>query len=151
MAETAGFLAERLAKAAAVPADQRSPDVRAFIETCRLQAELMEELGHPDMASVMESGNSFFGQWLAAPALKLGRSHLVSPGVPLLYAPELHYLATNSLYNRTSFASTGTLPSDLCHELAELLEGDPGLEAFAILAAGLPGVKNRPGLGQRRV
>ena len=45
----------------------------------------------------------------------------------------------------TSYGRTGTLPSDLGHELKELLEGDPSLEMFAILAAGLPGVTNDRG------
>ena len=37
-----GFLADRLAKASAVPAERRSTEVCAFIETCQLQAELVE-------------------------------------------------------------------------------------------------------------
>ena len=135
---TPGFLAERLAKAAAVPAEQRGADVRAVIETCALQTELAEELGLPEVVSptvIMER----WSRWSAAPALKLARSHLLSPGGnTLLHSPQLHTFATYFLYLRTSYGRTGTLPIDLGPELAELLERDPSLETLAVLAAGLP-------------
>ena len=140
MAEpTAGFLAERLAKASAVPPEQRSADVRAFIETCQLQTELVEELGLPEVIdkTVLEG---LWDRWTAAPALKLVRSHMVSAcsGRPLQHTPQLHTLATIKLH---VCASTGTDPSNLGPALTDLLEGDPGLETFAILAAGLPFMK----------
>ena len=86
---TAGFLAGRLAKASAVPAEQRSADVRAFIETCQLQAELAAELGLPEVAGL----NVLMGlrsRWSAAPALKLVRSHtLHQPRRQSVKAPSL--------------------------------------------------------------
>ena len=140
-APPAGFLAERLAKASAVPAEQRSADVRAFIETCALQAELAEELGLPeDFSGTLLEWRECWGRWSTAAALKLARSHFVSPSsFFLLHAPQVHDFATYNLYVRTSWGRTGTFPSDLGRELAGLLGDDPGLHAFAILAAGLPG------------
>ena len=143
-----GFLAERLAKASAVPAEQRSADVRAFIETCRLQAELVEELGLPEVLdeSILVA---LWTRWSAAPALKLVRSHFVSPGgTPLMHPPQPHHLSVIVVYNRISFGRTGTLPSDLGRELTELLEGDPSLEMLAVLAAGLPSVEKERGWGR---
>ena len=142
---TAGFLADRLAKASAVPAEQRSADVRAFIETCRLQAELVEELGLPETVSdEYHEWTDCYSRWTAAPALKLLRSHFISPGEPLRHSPQLHNFAACNVYMRTRFGRTGTLPHDLGHEATELLEGDPrarpSLETFALLAAGLPAV-----------
>ena len=105
----------------------------------------MEELGLPEVVD-LRGWKDYWGRWTAAPALKLVRSHLVSPGAPLMHVPHLHVFATHAVYLRTSFGATGTLPHDLGHELTELLlEGDPGLETFAILAAGLPGVKKSCG------
>ena len=142
-AQPAGFLAERLAKASAVPAEQRSADVRAFIETCRLQTELAEELGLPEVIdrNVIEGLRS---RWTAAPALKLVRSHLVSVygGSPLEHTPQLYDLATAMVY---AHASTGTFLSELGPALTDLLEGDPGLETFAISAAALPAIKRDRG------
>ena len=136
---TSGFLAERLAKATAIPAEERSADVRAFIETRQLQAELAElaeELGLPEVID----GNTLEvlqDWWTAAPALKLVRSHLVSVlgGQPLEHTPQVHDLAVIMLCVR---ASTGNDPSDLGPALTDLLERDPGLETFAISAAALP-------------
>ena len=85
---TAGFLAERLAKASALPSEQRSADVRTFIEVCRLQAELVEELGLPSVLSV-DVFNGLRGRWSAAPALKLVRSHFICIGKPLMADPQL--------------------------------------------------------------
>ena len=142
---SAGFLADRLAKASAVPAEQRSADVRAFIETCRLQVELAEELGLTELFDD-EAFEDVLDRWSAAPALRLVRTHLLGPvGAPLVSAPALHVAATNILYAHTSWRDTETLPSDLGHEWAELLKGDPSLEMFATLAAGLPGVKKDRG------
>ena len=146
-AATTGFLAERLAKATAVPAEQRSTDVRAFIETCRLQAELVEELGLPEAIDGNVLGE-LWSRWSAAPALKLARSHFVGSGAPLFHSPQLLAFAANMLYGRTSFGPTGTLPSDLGRELTELLEGDPSLESFAILAAVLPASDSKRGWGR---
>ena len=141
---TAGFLADRLAKASAVPAEQRSADVRAFIEICRLQAELVEELGLSEFEGDPQVWRDSWSRWTAAPALKLLRSHFISPGEPLRHSPQLHNFAACNVYMRTSFGRTGTLPHDLGHEATELLEGDPrarpNLETFALLAAGLPAV-----------
>ena len=146
-ATAAGFLAERLAKASAVPAEQRTADVRAFIETCRLQAELAEELGLPEDVDITSERDlpDLSGRWSSAAALRFVRSHLISCGATLRQNPQLYGFAAYNLYTRTSFGATGTLPSDLGHELTVLLEGDPGLETFAILAAGLPGVKTDRG------
>ena len=138
-AATADFLAGRLAKASAIPAEQRSADVRAFIETCRLQEELLEELRLPKFVSL---DTDVLSRWSAVPALKLVRSHFISPSGPIPHSPELRGFASYSIYMRTSFGCTGILPSDLGHELTELLEADPSLETFAILAAGLPGVRD---------
>ena len=140
------FLAERLAKASAVPAEQRSADVRAFIETCRLQAELVEELGLPEVIDDDAVIKGLQSRWSAAPALKLLRSHLVSPSGSLLrHLFQLHQFATAVVYMSTSSGASGTLPSDLGRELMELLERDPSLETLAILAAGLPGVEKDRG------
>ena len=148
-APTAGFLADRLAKASAVPAEQRSADVRAFIETCRLQAELLEELGLPESSSGdFHEWRDSCGRWTAALALKLVRSHFISPGSPLRHSPQLLDFAAYNVLMRTSFGRTGTLPHDLGHEATELLEGDPGLKTFAILAAGLPGLRKDRGWGR---
>ena len=84
-APPAGFLAERLAKASAVPAEQRSADVRAFIETCQLQAELVEELGLPEILDDTQELCELGRQWTGAPALKMVRSHFISPsGSPII-------------------------------------------------------------------
>ena len=74
--------------------------MRAFIETCRLQAELAEELGLPDLDQVTSKRESvdLCGRWSAAPALKLLRSHFISPGVTLKQNPELHHFAAFNLY-----------------------------------------------------
>ena len=142
-AQTDGFLEDHLAKASAIPAEQRSADVRAFIETCRLQAELAEELGLPvALDDDFPEWSDSCGGWTAAPALKLVRSHFVIPSTPLVTrAQQLYHFAAYGVFMRTSFRRNGDLPSDLGHELVELLERDPGLETFAVLAAGLPGVK----------
>ena len=140
-----GFLAERLAKVQAVPAEQRGADVRAFIETCRLQADLAEELGLPEVVYTGE-WRDYWGRWSAAPALKLFRSHFISPrGDPLMHSPQLQVSAFESVHKRTSYGRTGTLPVDLGRELVELLERDPSLETLAVLAAGLPGVEQGRG------
>ena len=139
-----GFLAERLAKATAIPAEQRSADVRAFIETCRLQEEVVEELRMPEVldANVLEG---LLSRWSVAAALKLIRSHFVSlGGSTLKHAPQLHTFALTMLHLRTRLEATGNRPSDRAHELTELLEGDPSLETFATLA-GLPSVKKERG------
>ena len=143
-APPAGFLAERLAKASALPAEQRSADVRAFIETYQLQTELAEELGLPEVISI-DVVVGLRSRWSAAPALKLVRSHLVSlcGGEPLQHTPHLHNLAAMMLTMR---ASTGFFQGDLGPALTELLEGDPGLEKFAISAAGLP--RKKPDHGE---
>ena len=114
--------------------------MRAFIETCRLQAELAEELELPEVADLNVVAG-LRSRWSCAAALKLVRTHVISPGAPVLHFPELHHLATTMLFMRTSYRRTGIFPSDLGHELTELLEGDPGLEMFAVLAAGLPVVR----------
>ena len=125
--QTSGFLAERLAKASAVPAEQRSADVRAFIEICRLQAELVEELGLSEFEGDPQVWRDSWSRWTAAPALKLVRSHFISLGTPLMSVLSLHSFATFNVYARTSYGLTGTFPSDLGQEMTELLEGDPGL------------------------
>ena len=104
---TAGFLATRLAKAEAVPAEQRSADVRAFIETCRLQAELLEELGLPESSSRnLHEWKDFCGRWTAAPAMKLVRSHFIIPSTPLKHSPALHSFAGYTALMRTSSGRT---------------------------------------------
>ena len=142
-----GFLAERLAKAEAVPAEQRSADVRAFIETCRLQAELVEELGLPAVIDNTVLGLQTLSRWSAhaAHALKLVRAHIVGLAI---HKPQLNEFATTVLLMCTSYGRTGTMPSDLGHELTGLLELNPNLEAFALLAAGLPGVLEDRGWGR---
>ena len=125
--QTAGFLAERLAKARVIPAEQRSADVRAFAKTCRLQAELVEELGLPSEVLGDNISHELVHRWSTAPALKLARSHFVGSGLPLDHSPPLHEFATISLYVRTSLVKTGYPPRDLRQELTELLEGDPSL------------------------
>ena len=150
-APTAGFLAERLAKAEAVPAEQRSADVRAFIETCRLQAELVEELGLPEVVDVNVvkglRSRDRLTTWSAARSLKLVRSCFVSLSGPLMHTEQLHQLALCNVYMRTSSRRTGTFPPDM-PELTELLEGDPSLETFAVLAAGLPAAETGSGLAR---
>ena len=145
---TAGFLADRLAKASAVPAEQRSADVRAFIETCQLQAELVEEL---ELPATINLNNDvvvrLWSRWTAAPALKLVRSHFISPGPPLMHSPHLNGFASLYVLLRVRLQNNEYLPSNLGHELTELLEGDPSLETFAILAAGLPSLKKDRGWG----
>lgn len=142
---TAGFLTERLAKATAIPAEQRSADVRAFIESCQLQAELVEELRLPEVMSAGTDVREFMGRWSAAPALKLVRSFLISPSAgPLMHACPLHRLAMLDIFNdatvQIKIEGTGYYPLDLGRKLLELLEREPRLEMLAILAAGLPGV-----------
>ena len=110
---TTGFLAERLAKASAVPAEQRSADVRAFIETCRLQAELVEELGLPEVFNCSSQIDALASRWTAGPALKLVRSHSISHCSRLEHCPQLQRFAYNMMLVYTSFRPTGTLPTDL--------------------------------------
>ena len=97
----AGFLAERLAKASAVPAEQRSADVCALIESCALQAELVEELALPDRTDDLDA--AVWRRWSPAAPLKLVRSHFVSPSSCFLdLSPQLQTFATFNLYQRTS-------------------------------------------------
>ena len=141
---TAGFLAGRLAKASAVPAEQRGADVRAFIESCALQAELAEELALPEGIGNWDA--AVWPRWTAAAALKLVRSHFVSPSSAVLaHSPQVLYFAIYSLYQRTSWGRTGECPADLGRELAELLAEEPGLQVLAYLAAGICGVSNDRG------
>ncbi|GAB4820572.1 hypothetical protein N2152v2_007618 [Parachlorella kessleri] len=72
----AGFLEKRLAAATRVRPRQRSPEVAAFIECCQLQQELAQEL---------QQGLHTTRQQQALADLKLTRSHILSPAVPLWY------------------------------------------------------------------
>ena len=122
--------------------------MRAFIETCQLQEELLEELGLPEDDSDTSQWNEFWDRWTAAPALKLVRSHFISPVGPLMHAPALYLFAMQSVYKRTSYGHTGTLPHDMGLELMQLLGGDPSLHTLAILAAGLPIARKDNGWGR---
>ena len=95
------FIEQRLAAATAVPRSQRTPEVAAFIECCQLQRELAEEqqqVRHPTR------------QQEALTALKLTRSHFLSPAVSLWYRPEVYKAA----WARLRSASQIPEPANVC-------------------------------------
>lgn len=86
--QVAGFLQERLAAAKAIPLERRTPDVSAFIETCRLQQEVAEALELPAVptTTVESSGSEVFSLY-------------VDEGItsPLAWSPRLHSYAHDQL------------------------------------------------------
>ena len=91
--QVAGFLQERLAVAKALPYERRTPDVSAFIETCRLQQEVADALDLPARLTTQVDP-----QWTCALALKFARALYVDEGQQALaWSPRLHEYAHDQI------------------------------------------------------
>ena len=130
--ERSELLEERLAKAAALPPDQRSPEVAAFIECAALQAETAQLLAQRPPRSVAARRQ----HWLLI-SLKIVRSHCLSPGQgPLGYRPSALKVACDRLFELCEMPSD-SISNSRAAAITALLQRDSNLDTLLRVAAGL--------------
>lgn len=115
---TSGFLHARLAEAAAIPPERRSVDVSAFLESCRLQQEVLEAVEKT-------------GQLQCIDALKLARAEYISLAGMVYYSPELQQFLAEKVDGLLSGQG------DVGQQVIQLLREDARLINWAQVMAGL--------------
>ncbi|GAB4820570.1 hypothetical protein N2152v2_007616 [Parachlorella kessleri] len=124
----ASFLEKRLAAATKIRPRQRSPEVAAFIECCQLQQGLTQEL---------QRGLHSTHQQQALADLKLTRSHIISPTVPLWYREPPYAAAWERL--RTAAALQASEPIvNAGDRITALTDMSFTLPTLLLVAAGAP-------------
>ena len=144
--QTPGFINARLAAAAAIPPEQRSADVAAFIEYCQLQQEVLEASEAPGYT------------WQCTDALKLVRAEYISPGGVLFYSQKLlasvaqrFCLLVRGHMDANNYDCDGQAwrPGGLGQAILRALQQDPQLVTWATVAASMDIVyldKDRAGM-----
>ena len=133
----AGFLQERLAAAAALPLERRTPEVNAFLEVCQLNQDLVDALDLPEGGRT----RTIDEQWTCARALKLARAKFVGES-RLIPNPELCQYSITQLRVLCERDAPAALSAagDVSGAIMALLQRDAGLATVAKMAAALPDV-----------